>query len=117
MTLRHTPASGGAVAGQTNGSRVENPGAPLTWEDWFQHAAPQQRALALNLVQQQGLIYAHQLPAVTNGKVAAQSFDSAASRAIAGVLAGKSDSLSAPRCEPIAILDEALDDVQRLAVQ
>ncbi|HZZ82315.1 MAG TPA: AAA domain-containing protein [Gemmataceae bacterium] len=116
MTFRPTSASGGAVTNLANGSRVEHPAAPFAWDDWFQHAAPHQRALALSLAQQQGFVYSHQLPAVSNGKAPVQSSDSVAARAIARLLAGKTE-LPALACPGVTIFDEALDEVQRLAVE
>ena len=121
MTARHKQASGSALAlaplASVNG--VENGTdrlAPFAWEDWFRHACPQQRALALGLAQQQGFLYPHQLPAVTNGKTPASSADSPASTVLSRILAGQPETLPPLAELPISCFDAELDDVQQQAV-
>ena len=70
MTARYGQASGYATLASplANGNQVsKDRSAPFSWEEWFSHASPQQRATALGLAQQQGLIYPHQLPPISNG--------------------------------------------------
>jgi hypothetical protein len=123
MTARHKQASGSAlaVAPPATANGVENGtdrSAPFAWEDWFRHAGPQQRAFALGLAQQQGFLYAHQLPAVANGKTPAQpAAESVASTLLARILAGKLETLTPLEHLTFSCFDADLDDVQQQAVQ
>ena len=120
MTARHAQASGSAVLAKplTNGSSVsKDRSSPFSWEDWFSHAGPQQRAAALGLAQQQGLLYPHQLPAVSNGvhpPTVAKETD--LSRFLAQVLSGKTDVLPRPIYETFPFFDAGLDALQQQAV-
>lgn len=120
MTARHKQASGSALAhGAADG--VENGtdrSAPFAWEDWFRHAGPQQRALALGLAQQQGFLYAHQLPAVSNGKTPIQTAaaETPSSRLMARILSGKAEPPPPIADVTLSCCDADLDDVQQQAV-
>src|SRR5437868_3088609 len=67
MTLRQRPASGSAAVvvsadpSPVNGS-ANGDAAGFRWEAWFAGASADQRAEALNLARQQGLVYLQQLP-------------------------------------------------------
>src|SRR4051794_30371542 len=96
MTARTRQGTGTAPPAVANGSDVssERP-TQFSWEDWFRHASSPQRADALGLAKQQGLLYSHQLPATTNGvrplSGAAKEMDS--SPLFKSLLAGKTDTL------------------------
>lgn len=118
MTAWHKEASGSALSPPTptNGAAhgMER-SSPIAWEDWFRHAGPQQRAVALGLAQRQGFLYSHQLPAIANGKTPPAA-ESPASVLLPQVLAGKIDTLPPLADAPAAFADAELDDVQRQAV-
>ncbi len=121
MTARHKQASECALAGtplaSANGSENgAGRSGPLAWEDWFRHAGPQQRALALGLARQQGFLYAHQLPAVSNGKTPTVTAESHASTLLARILHGKVETFPPLADLPLCCLDGELDDVQQQAV-
>ena len=120
MTARQRQAPGGAsaIATWSNGSDAGlERSAAFSWADWFRHASPQQRAAALGLAQQQGLLYPHQLPALTNGvkpaslpkEIEMQSF-------LSRFLAGKAEALPRFDAETISFVDTHLDDLQQQAV-
>jgi AAA domain len=119
MTVRQQQAPGTATAPVANGA-IPNAdrSSHFSWEDWFRHANSQQRADALSLAHQQGLLYPHQLPPITNGvkPTTAAAKDSDAPPAIVRLLAGKTDALPPPVLEAITFLDADLDDLQRQAV-
>lgn len=105
------PAVGSDVACSSGLPATPNTNSPL-WDEWFQNTSPQQRRELLALAARQGLVYAHQVPASSgNGHTrdARRSF-------LGQILAGKTDELEPLRTEPVAILDDALDAVQREAV-
>jgi hypothetical protein len=116
MTIRQRQAPGGApVANGVDAGHDRT--APFSWEDWFRHATAQQRADALGLARQQGLVYPHQLPAISNGvKPAAAGKDTPTSQLVARLLAGKSDGLPHLAMESPSFFDTELDDLQRQAV-
>src|ERR1043165_7591091 len=74
MTARPRQASammgtGAAVSvtkGAENGAGLDRT-PHFSWEDWFRHASAHQRAEALGLAKQQGFLYPHQLPHLSNG--------------------------------------------------
>src|SRR5947207_2952420 len=100
---RQAPGSASAVATQSNGSDAGGErSAAFCWADWFRHASPQQRAAALGLAQQQGLLYPHQLPALTNGvKPVSPAKEIETSTVLSRLLAGKTEAL--PRLDPETI--------------
>ncbi len=110
MTARQRPAAGIATTDQAA------PAPVLHWEDWFQGATSAQRAEALALAQQQGLLYLHQLPAVNGSRSAPPADDDTAARPLAELLAGRAEPLPAFTPEPLEALDSELDEMQRLAV-
>lgn len=122
MTIRQRHAPGFATAtlpvshGLETGSERT---APFSWEDWFRHATPQQRTAALGLAHQQGLLYPHQLPAITNGvrETATPPSETPASLLVTRVLAGKCDAFAPLSAEPIQFLDPDLDALQQQAVR
>ncbi|MSQ92938.1 MAG: hypothetical protein EXR98_00105 [Gemmataceae bacterium] len=119
MTVRQLQGTGKTPALVANGSDAGmERSAQFSWETWFRHANSQQRAEALGLAQQQGVLYPHQLPAATNGvkPVAAPARDSEASSAIARILAGKPESLPYLSIETLSVFDTDLDELQRQAV-
>src|SRR5207253_2526586 len=91
--------------------------AHFSWEEWFRHASAAQRAAALGLAQQQGLLYPHQLPAITNGvkPAAAAVKETETSQGIARLLAGKADGLLPLRIDALSCFDADLDELQREA--
>jgi hypothetical protein len=120
MTARHGQAPGSAIFAKplANGSAAsKDRSSPFSWEDWFSHANTQQRASALGLAQQQGLLYPSQLPPISNGVHSAaiiQETDLA--RLLPGLLSGKADPLARPNFESLTFFDADLDDLQQQAV-
>src|SRR5208282_978439 len=98
-------------------TKPERAGA-FSWEDWFRHANAQQRAAALGLAHQQGLLYPHQLPAITNGvkPAPAPAPETAVSALLSRLLAGRAEPLSPPLLSPLPFFDAELDDLQQQAV-
>jgi hypothetical protein len=118
MTTRQRQAPGNAIARSANGADTGSERlTSFSWEDWFRHASSQQRADALGLAQQQGLLYPHQLPPTSNGvKPTAATKEIEASPVIARLLAGKAELLARLQIEPLTYFDAELDDLQRQAV-
>lgn len=120
MTPRQGQTSGSAVLAKPllhgNAASKERASA-FSWEEWFHHASPQQRASALGLAQQQGLLYPSQLPAISNGvHPAATVAETDLSRRLSSVLSGKADTLPRPNLEALTYFDADLDDLQKQAV-
>jgi hypothetical protein len=88
------------------------PGLP-PWEDLFRSASPEQQQELLALARRQGVLYAHQLPPMTNGAhPPAEGWRELLTR----LLAGQTEGLDPLRAPPAAPGDAPLDDVQREAV-
>lgn len=120
MTQRERRASGRAteaVARPPSGlepPRPETaPGRVPLWEEIFGGATPAQQAELLSLARGQGLLYAHQLPAVRNGTPAAAE---RARQLLNHVFGGQVDELDPVPIGPVEFLDTALDAAQRDAV-
>lgn len=115
MTTRQRQAPGSASASVANAGMERS--AHFSWEDWFRHANSQQRAEALGLAQKQGLLYPHQLPALSNGvKPVSAAKDIEPSPVVSRFLAGKTDALPRLRMDALSYFDAELDDLQRQAV-
>jgi hypothetical protein len=115
MTTRQRQAPESATAPVANAGLEKS--AHFSWEDWFRHANSQQRDEALGLAQRQGLLYPHQLPAISNGvKPASAAKDIEPSPVISRLLAGKADALPRLRIDALSFFDAELDDLQRQAV-
>jgi hypothetical protein len=115
MTTPQRQAPGSATAAPANASLEWS--AHFSWEDWFRHANSQQRAEALGLAQKQGLLYPHQLPAISNGvKPVSAAKDIEPSPVISRLLAGKTDTLARLQIDGIFYFDADLDELQRQAV-
>jgi hypothetical protein len=83
------------------------------WEDLFRGASPEQQQELLALARRQGVLYAHQLPPLTNGVHApADGWRQLLTR----LLAGQTDGLEPLRVPPAPPGDAPLDDHQREAV-
>src|SRR5262245_9536660 len=121
MTARQRQATGGATATLTMptpaGSSHDRI-VSFSWEDWFKHASSQQRAAALVLAHQQGILYPHQLPATTNGvkPIATPPKDSEVSKRLSAILDGGPEKLPALQFQSINVLDADLDRLQQEAV-
>jgi hypothetical protein len=121
MTARQRQASGSAAVavpvelsvanGSTNGTD-----APFRWDAWFAAASPAQRAEAIQLAEQQGLLYVQQLPTVGHRKSAAGG-EANVTGVLTRILAGKVDALPPLSDEPVACADAQLDALQREAVR
>ncbi len=98
-------------------TKTERAGA-FSWEDWFRHANAQQRAAALGLAHQQGLLYPHQLPPVTNGvkPTTAPAKETEVSSLLGRLLAAQDEPLAPPVLGPLCFFDTELDDLQKQAV-
>ena len=120
MTVRPRQVTGIASLARpgANGSEAGPDRSPsFSWEDWFRHAGPHQRAAALGLAQQQGLLYPHQLPAATNGvKPVAAAKESETSAFVASLLGGKAEAPPRFSLETLSFIDNHLDDLQKQAV-
>jgi len=88
------------------------PGLP-PWEDLFRSASPAQQQELMTLARRQGVLYAHQLPAVSNG-----SHDPAEGcrRLLMRLLAGETEGIEPLRVPPALPGEVPLDDLQREAV-
>src|SRR6516225_182126 len=85
------------------------------WEELFRHASPAQRENLLTLARRQGFLYAHQVPAPTDGKKPATGKDGTpATEKLTRLLEGVN--LPPVRPQPLTAYDEALDRLQREAV-
>lgn len=120
MTVRERQGTGSATVIVGNGSEagVERP-TQFSWEDWFSHASAQQRAEAIGLAQQQGVLYPHQLPPGRNGvkaAIATSPRETEASAALERLVAGQTNSLPPINITPLSFLDPDLDELQRQAV-
>src|SRR5436190_6610896 len=79
----------------------------FSWDEWFRHASLQQRAAALGLAHQQGVLYPQQLSAVTNGvkPIAVMVKDTDASLRMADFFANKPAELAPFEDVPVAFVD------------
>jgi hypothetical protein len=84
--------------------------APV-WDNLYRALSPEQQRELLALAERQGLLYAHQLPVISNGTAVDSN-----RKLLAGVLNGAWDNLQPLQVEPIDVGDDELDGVQREAV-
>jgi hypothetical protein len=84
------------------------------WEDLFRAASPEQQRELLALARRQGVVYAHQLPPLSNGGASAPA--EGWRQQLSRLLAGQVDDLEPLRVPPVPPGDVPLDDVQREAV-
>lgn len=89
----------------------------MLWEDFYRSISPDQQHELLALAGRQGLLYAHQLPASSNGS-RTQSADALAGpqRILAHLFDDQGKGLDAVRPAPVNVRDRDLDAVQREAV-
>ncbi len=132
MTQRERHASGGLSAtvsapppGGATGhpaparpgpSQEVNPPRASLWEDVFRSASPAQQKELLALAGRQGLIYAHQLPQISNGARSQPADDPRGLHLLSHLLQGQTADLEPVRPEPVQPTDAALDERQRDAV-
>jgi hypothetical protein len=119
MTARQrlAPGSAAGVALAATANGVSNgEAAGFRWETWFAGATPEQRAEALALAREQGLLYVHQLPAVAPHH-RDESKRASLVPLLSRLIAGKVDGLAAVRGEPVEFSDTQLDPLQREAVR
>jgi hypothetical protein len=81
------------------------------WEDLYQAISPEQQRELLSLAERQGVLYAHQLPVITNGTTAAPN-----RQLVARILDGDVAALAPLQTEPIEVDDCELDAVQCEAI-
>lgn len=87
------------------------------WDELFLHASPAQRSEMLALAQKQGLLYAHQIPAITNGKKPAPlQEDQGRLNLLSNLQNHPPESWTSVAPEAIKPFDDALDCWQRHAV-
>jgi hypothetical protein len=89
------------------------------WEELFPHVPPAQQQELLTLAGRQGLLYAHQLPVLTNGNGARtlpHVEEPASRQVLARIVAGHTNDLQPVRALPLQVEDTALDAAQREAV-
>jgi hypothetical protein len=120
MTARHRQAPDRAEPSARaplppNGSAPTAPPPAFRWDDWFETASPAQRAEALALAREQGLLYLHQLPAPAARPAPADPRADAPDW-LPRLLAGKADDLPAFTPGPLETFDADLDGLQREAV-
>lgn len=130
MTARQGTASVSAIAArkasvQADGTTASaaprtkdsqaNSQLSLLWVEWFRRADANQRAQMLSLAKRQGLLYAHQLPALANG---AKAFAATEHPFISltKLLAGQAEDLLAFDCPQVTLVDAELDPLQQEAV-
>src|SRR5207249_2574970 len=103
MTQRNRKAPSGVLARAAPAPAVVEPpragpappaGTGQTWEDLFRHASPSQQQELLELARRQGLIYAHQLPVLTNGSKTALAGNHDSWNCLNKLLGGRTDHLS-----------------------
>lgn len=108
-----TPAT--VAAGLLRRPPVEAAERLILWEDLFRHATSAQRESMLKLAKCQGFLYAHQVPAPTNGKKPVAGTDHApTTEQLTRLL--ESEELEPVRPQPFSAIDQALDCLQRQAV-
>ncbi len=119
MTVRQRQGTGSATATIATGSDagVER-SALFSWETWFRHASSQQRMEALGLAQAQGVVYPHQLPAVTNGvkPAIAPLCETPASAMLDRLFTGSAGGMPQFDLAAPSFFDAGLDELQRQAV-
>lgn len=86
--------------------------ATVSWETHFHSISLGQQQELLSLAEQQGVLYAHQLPPVTNG-VCLDPIRGL----LPEILAGRLDHLEPIRPSPVMVVDSELDEAQRDAVR
>lgn len=110
-------ASNGAHANGAHADTHSVRAAAFAWEDWFRQATTAQQAEALALAQRQGYVYAHQLPAPTNGSTPhAMPPAGDGVEVLRAILAGKAEALSAVMPRRHESANAALTHAQRQAV-
>src|SRR5439155_283327 len=82
----------------------------LSWEDLYAALSPQQQQELLDLAARQGLLQAHQLPAVDPAPMQQRR------QLLTQLLSGKAHNLGEFSPAPLIVRDEALDAAQREAV-
>src|ERR1700730_5333184 len=109
-------AAGHAAPPRQPSDNAGNHRLPL-WEDLYRAASPVQQRELLSLAQRQGLLYAHQLPAGSNGKGSPMHLEDANARQLLPrLLSGHVNDLEAVAASGITVQDTALDATQREAV-
>lgn len=108
-------APGPAAPRPAPGPAPKAPAAP-PWETLYQNAPPAQQQELLSLAARQGLLYAHQLPALPNGSRPAFPAETATRALLPRLLAGHCTDLEPAPVRTIAFHDTALDAAQREAV-
>jgi hypothetical protein len=86
--------------------------AALSWETHFHSISQGQQQELLSLAEKQGVLYAHQLPPITNGLCL-----DPIRGLLPEILAGRLDHLEAIRPSPLTVVDSDLDETQREAVR
>lgn len=87
-----------------------------SWEELYRGVPPDRQQELLSLADRQGLLYAHQLPAATNGSHPPAQDQCQELRLLSQALAGQVDAFSAFTPAPVTLHDAALDATQREAV-
>lgn len=107
--------TGGGIS--RSSSAEANSSRAVQWDELFLHATPAQRSELLALAQRQGLIYAHQLPALANGKKPAPLLeDQGRLNLLANLQSHPPERWQSVVPEAVTPCDEALDCWQRQAV-
>src|SRR5260221_350288 len=122
MTARQRQAPGsaaGSSSAETSSANgiVNGEAAAFRWDEWFAGASPDQRAEALTLARQQGLLYLHQLPAAHSKMRRGALAEPALVPFLTRLLAGKAEAMPPLADEPLEWSDHPLDALQREAVR
>jgi hypothetical protein len=112
-TVKTGPATTAVLEMPRSAPPADN-GQPHTWEDFFRHMSPGQQDELLGLAGRQGLLYAHQLPAATNGKASVEQIGRW--NHLNQLLAGGKRVWDPVRNEDPTFVDTGLDALQRRAV-
>src|SRR5437868_6453427 len=111
---RRKPAAGAtAVLEPPRPPPASEPGLAPAWEEFFRQASPAQQYQVLTLARRQGVIYAHQLPAPTNGDSSLPG-DTVRWNALNHLLAGHKNDLDPVAETTFDPVDVGLDGEQRL---
>jgi hypothetical protein len=105
------PGSGYHSPAPARGPSGVRPHRPPAWEDIYRAVSAEQQHELLSLAERQGVLYAHQLPELTNGSAVDPS-----RQLLTRILGGAVAELPPLHAEPIAVGDQDLDAVQREAI-
>src|SRR5262249_20897295 len=100
-------------AGQPNPARpADGRESGIAWETHFHSLPPRQQQEVLSLAERQGVLYAHQLPPISNG-----ACTDPARGLLPAILAGRRCHLQKIRHSELTAADDEVDETKREAVR